>query len=252
MRCAGAPAPPERALARRAPRRRSTPRRCAERQEVRAAARPADRVADVGARSRRRARAPASASTRPIGSRQLSPAVVADGSKATDGCAGGDRLERRRRGVDDGVEAHVVDDARRPGGRRRPARSRACGGRGATPCDVELPVGALAGATTESARVWSGWPRSVEPHAARMARRGRAWCKRVLASAGAGGYGGGMQIADSVALVTGGASGLGEATVRTLVERGRPRRDPRPPGLARARRWSRRARRRARRSRRPT
>jgi NAD(P)-dependent dehydrogenase (short-subunit alcohol dehydrogenase family) len=58
----------------------------------------------------------------------------------------------------------------------------------------------------------------VEAHAASVARPGR----RVQAwrSPGEAGYGKAMRIAGSVALVTGGASGLGEATVRLLVGAG--------------------------------
>src|SRR5207248_2999291 len=87
------------------------------------------------------------------------------------------------------------------------------------PCTSSFPS-ARAARTTERARVWSGWPRAsrrIGPESPRCAAPAQAspgvglpiWLWRRP-----------MKLAGAVALVTGGASGLGEATVEMMIENG--------------------------------
>src|SRR5581483_390888 len=157
-------------------------------------------------------------STAWIGSRQLSPPVTAVGSNATDGCAA---AIVRTTPVAASTTAASSMWWMMPAPWRSPAtgtkprlrRSRSVA------CTSRRPP-RPAWITTESARLWSGWPRTSRCMAGPLCGVRPGEGKRCWTGAAPDGYGGRMQITDSVSLVTGGASGLGEATVRTLAGAG--------------------------------
>src|SRR5207247_956518 len=129
---------------------------------------------------------------------------------------GGERLERRAPGIDHAGEAHVVDDARAlevAGHRDEAALAEVEHGA----VHVELSVGACREDDGEGARV-EGVAMGFEAHRSESLRRGAP----AQASPGIGPpiwlWRSPMKIAGAVALVTGGASGLGEATVAMVIE----------------------------------
>src|SRR5205809_5025399 len=206
----------ERALARERP-RRARAEQVAEREQVRAAARAADRVGEpprpavVEPRPRQRGDAVD----------RIAAALAGGDRRGLEGHApllGGERLERRAPGIDHAGEAHVVDDARAlevAGHRDEAALAEVEHGA----VHVELSVGACReddGEGTRVERVAMGF----EAHRSESLRRGAP----AQASPGIGPpiwlWRSPMKIAGAVALVTGGASGLGEATVAMVIENG--------------------------------
>src|SRR5439155_13447469 len=206
----------ERALARERP-RRARAEQVAEREQVRAAARPADRVAEpprpavVESRSRQGGDA----------ADRIATALAAGDRRGLEGhtpLLGGQPLERRAPRMDRAGEAHVVDDARAlevAGHRDEAALAEVEHGA----VHVELSAGACREDDGEGARV-ERVAVGLEVHRSKSLRRGAPaqaspdigrsiWLWRRP-----------MKIAGAVALVTGGASGLGAATVAMVIENG--------------------------------